>query len=157
MEKNSAKSLKWLTGVVICFGMIALVMLGSQTLGFFFGTPVAQKAVWLEGVKALQITIAILRFLGGIVLFGSIVAFMINSIKALKDGVLFPRMNIKLLFWAAGSAFVFLFCNTNVPMILGEEIFELDFEEILVPAIICTFAILYRKAVQVSEENSLTI
>ena len=157
MEKNSTKSLKWLTGVVICFGLIALVMLVAQTIGFFFGNPDAQKVVWIEGVKFLQVTIAVLRFLGSIALFASIVGFMLNSIKALNNGVLFPRVNIKLLFMAAGSAFVFLFCNTNVPMILGVEVFQLDFEEILVPAIICTFAILYRKAVQVSEENSLTI
>lgn len=155
MKKNSTKSLKWLTGVIICFGLIALVMTVTQTFGFFFGKP--QKAVWIEGVEVIQGAIAILRLLGAIALFASIVAFMINSIKALNDGVLFPRINIKLLFWSAGAAFVFLFCNTNVPMILGEEIFQLDFDEILVPAIICTFAIVYRKAVQVSEENSLTI
>ena len=157
MKKNPTKSLKWLTGVIICFGMVALLMIGAQTLGLFFGKPVAQKAVWLDGMEVFQGSIAIFRLLGGIALFASIVAFMINSIKALNDGVLFPRVNIRLLFLAAGSAFVFLFCNTNIPLVLGQEIFQLDFDEILVPAIICTFAILYRKAVQVSEENSLTI
>ena len=157
MEKNSTKSLKWLTGVVVCFGLIALVMIVAQTIGIFFIKSFGQKVVWIEGVEVFQVLIAIFRLLGGIALFASIAGFMLNSIKALNNGVLFPRVNIKLLFLAAGSAFVFLFCNTNVPMILGEEVFQLDFEEILVPAIICTFAILYRKAVQVSEENSLTI
>ena len=157
MEKNSTKSLKWLTGVVVVVGLFSIVMIAAQTLGFFFGKPVAQKAVWIDGVEFLQGCIAILRFIGGTALFASIVAFMLNSIKALNDGMLFPRRNIKILFFAAGASFVFLFCNTNVPMILGERIFQLDFEEVLVPAIICTFAILYRKAVQVSEENRLTI
>ena len=157
MEKNSTKSIKWLTGVVICIGLIALVILGAQTIGFFFGKSVAQKVVWIEGAEVFQVLIAILRFIAGAVLYVSMAGFMLNTLKALNDGVLFPRINIRLLFWAAGSALVFLLCNTNVPMIHGVRVFQIDAEEILVPAIICTFAIVYRNAVKVSEENSLTI
>lgn len=157
MKKNSTKSLKWLTGIVSVFGLFAVLLISTQTLGLFFGKPVSQKAVWIDGLEIIQGSIAVFRLLGGIVLFSSIIAFMINSIKALNNGVLFPRVNIKLLFMAAGAAFFYLFCNTNIPLVLGESVFQIDFEEILVPAIICTFAIVYRKAVQVSEENSLTI
>ena len=42
-------------------------------------------------------------------------------------------------------------------LVNGTRAIHLDFPEIFVPAVICIFAILYRVAVQVSEENSLTI
>ena len=157
MKKNSTKFLKWLTGIVSVFGLISVVGLATQTLGFFYGIPVEQKAVWITELEFVQGSIAILRFLGFTALFAFLIAFMVNSIKALNNGTLFPRKNISLLFWAAASSFIFLFCNSNVDLILGRSTIQLDVTEIIVPSLICTFAIIYRKAVQVSEENSLTI
>ena len=157
MEKNSTKSLKWLTGVVAVVGIMAVVGLAAQTLGFFIGNSIQKEAVWIPNFEILQGTIAILRFLAGVTLIVTLIIFMLNSIKGLNNGTLFPRKNISILFCAAASSFLFLFCNSNVNLILGESVIHLDFGEIFAPALICTFAIIYRIAVQVSEENSLTI
>ena len=155
MKQNSTKSLKWLTGIAVFFSLIATARITVQTLGFFYGRP--QPAVWIDGLKVFQGSIAILRLLGGIALFGLLIAFLLNSIKGLKSGVLFPRKNISILFWAAAASFIFLFCNTNIDLVLGKRVFQLDIQEILVPTIICAFAIMYKVACKVSEENSLTI
>ena len=157
MKKNSTKSLKWLTGVTIVFGIFYILMLGCQTCGLFFGYPVAQRAVWMDDVKALQGSIAILRFAGAAAMFSLIIAFLCNSIKALKNRVLFPKKNVGILFGTAAASFVFLFCNENMQVVSGTRQLELNFTEILVPVIICAFAIIYRTAVKVSKENSLTI
>ena len=157
MKQNSTKPLKWLTGVIGALGLISVIGLAAQTMGFFWGFPISQKAVWIDDMEYLQAGIAIFRLLGGTTLFISLIVFMFNSIKALNNGILFPRKNIFWLFCAAATSFIFLFCETNVLLVLGEQQICLDFEEILVPAIISTFALIYRVAVQVSEENSLTI
>ena len=155
MKQNSTKSLKWLTGVVAIFSSNAVARMTVQTFGFFYGRP--QPAVWIDGLEVFQGSIAILWLLSGIVLFGLLIAFLLNSIKGLNSGTLFPRKNIRILFCAAAASFVFLFCNTNIGLVLGRRVLQLDIVEILVPAIICTFAIMYKVAVKVSEENSLTI
>ncbi|MBQ8499672.1 MAG: hypothetical protein IJV84_08700 [Bacteroidales bacterium] len=155
MKQNSTKSLKWLTGVAVFFSLIAVARMTVQTLGLFYGRP--QPAVWIDGLEVFQGSIAILRLLGGIALFGLLIAFLLNSIKGLKSGVLFPRKNISILFWAAAASFIFLFCNTNIDLVLGKRVFQLDIQEILVPTVICAFAIMYKVACKVSEENSLTI
>ena len=155
MKKNSTKSLKWLTGVAAFFSLIAVARMTVQTFGLFYGRP--QPAVWIDGLEVFQGSIAILRLLGGIALFGLLIAFLLNSIKGLNSGVLFPRKNISILFCIATASFVFLFCNTNIDLVLGKRVFQLDIQEILVPTIICAFAIMYKAAVKVSEENSLTI
>ena len=157
MKQNSTKSLKWLTGVILVFGLISLILLTVQTLGLFFNIPQTAKAVWIDGVKGLQLGLVIFRYIGGVALFAFIFIFMIDSLKAMNNGVLFLRKNVCTLFCSAAAAFVFFFCHTNFPLIMGVRIFQIGLEEIIVPAIICTFAILYRKAVQISEENSLTI
>ena len=155
MKQNSTKFLKWLTGVAVFFSLFATARMTVQTVGFFYGRP--YPAVWIDGLEVFQGSIAIFRLLGGIALFGLLIAFMLNSIKGLNNGVLFPRKNISTLFCTAAASFVFLFCNTNIDLVLGERVLKLDIQEILVPTIICAFAIMYKAAVKVSEENSLTI
>ena len=155
MKQNSTKSLKWLTGVAVFFSLFATARMTVQTVGFFYGSP--YPAVWIDDLEVIQGSIAIFRLLGGIALFGLLIAFLLNSIKGLNNGVLFPRKNISTLFCTAAASFVFLFCNTNIDLVLGERVLQLDIQEILVPTIICAFAIMYKAAVKVSEENSLTI
>ena len=155
MKQNSTKSLKWLTGVAVFFSLFATARMTVQTVGFFYGRP--YPAVWIDCLEVFQGSIAIFRLLGGIALFGLLIAFLLNSIKGLNNGVLFPRKNISTLFCTAAASFVFLFCNTNIDLVLGKRVLQLDIQEILVPTIICAFAIMYKAAVKVSEENSLTI
>lgn len=155
MKQNSTKSLKWLTGIAVFFSLFATARMTVQTVGFFYGKP--YPAVWIDGLEVFQGSIAIFRLLGGLALFGLLIAFLLNSIKGLNNGVLFPRKNISTLFCTAAASFVFLFCNTNIDLVLGERVLKLDIQEILVPTIICAFAIMYKAAVKVSEENSLTI
>lgn len=157
MKQNSTKSLKWLTGIVAAFGLISVALMAVQTSGFFLGRPVGQKIVWIPEMEFVQGSIAIFRFLGGTVLYATLVIFMANSVKALNNGTLFPRKNIGLLFCAAASSFIFLFCDSNVDLILGTAQIQVSVEEIIVPSLICAIAIIYRTAVKVSEENNLTI
>ena len=42
-------------------------------------------------------------------------------------------------------------------IVMGTRYINLGFTELFVPVIICIVALIYRNAVQVSEENSLTI
>ena len=157
MEKNSTKSLKWLFGLVAFFGLSYLAVVGTQTYSLFYGTPHPIQIEWADGIKFLQAFVVIFKFVGAIAFFTCLSIFIINSIKALNDGTLFPKKNVRLLFGCAASVFVSLFCASNMHLIHGTRSIHLDFPEIFVPAVICIFAIIYRVAVQVSEENSLTI
>ncbi|MBQ6879353.1 MAG: hypothetical protein IJN52_04005 [Bacteroidales bacterium] len=155
MKQNSTKSLKWLTGAVIVIGLMALALITVQSFGFFSGTP--QKAVWIEGFKGMQISLIILRLVGAISSFALLLAFLFNSIKAQNNGVLFPRKNVGILFGLAVTTFITLFCMENMHLMAGTRHISFGFDELFVPIIICIVAIIYRNAVQVSEENSLTI
>lgn len=155
MKTDSTKSLKWLTGAVIVLGLMALALITVQSFGFFTGTP--QKAVWIEEFKGMQASIIIMKLIGSVTCFSLILAFLFNSIKAQKNGILFPRKNIGLLFGLAAASFITLLCSGNMHIVMGERHINIGFTELFVPVIICIVAIIYRNAVQVSEENSLTI
>ena len=155
MKKNSTNSLNWLTGAVIVLGLITLTITTVQSFGFFTGTP--QKAVWVEGLKGLQVSIIILKLIGSITCFSLLLAFLFNSIKAQKNGVLFPRKNVSILFCLAAASFITLLCCGNMHIVMGTRQIEFGFTELFVPIIICIVALIYRNAVQVSEDNCLTI
>ena len=157
MKKSSTKSLIWLTGAVIVLGLIALAVITCQTFGFFYGQPVQQKAVWIEGFKGMQVSIMIMRLIGAICCFALLLSFLFNSIKAQNNGILFPRKNIGLLFGLAVASFITLLCSGNMHIVMGTRQIEIGFTELFVPVIICIVALIYRNAVLVSEENSLTI
>ena len=157
MKKNSTNSLKWLTGAVIVLGLIALAVITVQSFGFFYGYPVQQKAEWIEGLKGMQVSVIILRLIGAITCFILLLTFLFSSIKAQKNGVLFPRKNVGILFSLAAASFLTLLCSGNMHIVLGTRQIEIGFTELFVPIIICIVALIYRNAVQVSEENSLTI
>ena len=155
MKTDTTRSLKWLTGAVIALGLIALALITVQSFGFFYGIP--QKAVWIEGFKGMQISIIILRLIGSVTSFILLLVFLSNSIKAQKNGILFSRNNIGILFGLAITSFITLLCIGNIHIVMGERHINIGFMELIVPIIICIVALIYRNAVQVSEENSLTI
>ena len=155
MKTNTTRSLKWLTGAVIVLGLMALALFTVQSFGFFTGTP--QKAVWIEGFKGMQVSIIIMRLIGSITCFTLLLAFLFNSIKGQKNGELFQRKNIGILFGLAAASFITLLCSGNMHIVMGERHINIGFTELFVPIIICIVALIYRNAVQVSEENSLTI
>ena len=157
MKKNSTKSLKWLFGLAIFFGALYLVLRGVQTCSLLFGAPNPSQVEWTDGIRGLQASVIILHFAGFVALFTLLTLFIFNSIKALKDGTLFPRKNVGLLFGCAAASFVSYLCSSNMHLLHGTREIHINFPEIILPAVICIFAIIYRIAVQVSEENSLTI
>lgn len=157
MKKNSTKSLKWLFGLVAFFSILYIAVIGIQTCSLLFGAPNPEQVEWADGIKFLQAFVVIFKFAGGVAFFAFLTLFIHNSIKALNDGTLFPKKNVRLLFECAASAFISLFCSSNMHLLNATREIHLDFPEIFVPAVICIFAIIYRVAVQVSEENSLTI
>ena len=61
------------------------------------------------------------------------------------------------MFGLAAASFITLLCSGNMHILMGTRQIELGFTELFVPIIICIVALIYRNAVQVSEENSLTI
>lgn len=157
MEKNSTKSLKWLSAVVIFLCILNAVHAVVQGIGCMV-SPEEYGAVWFDDAKVLQIMILTGRMLGGIMLSLLMTAFIFNSLKSLKNGILFPWCNVGILYASAVSYFVYTFCNSNIVIVAGvERNILLNADDLMVSLIIVIFAVIYKVAVKVSMENSLTI
>lgn len=157
MKTRLQKSLTGICLFIILIGSTSVLVTVDQTFGYF-GEPVEQAISWSEDIMALQMAIVILRCVSLMAFFGCLLLFIINFVHSIKAGQLFPRKSIPLLFVCAVVSFIYFLCNDNLHIVTSaERNFVITMESVIVPLVILVFAFMYKAAVQVSEENSLTI
>lgn len=157
MKQNSTNSLKCMAVIVILLCSAVALHVSIQGIGSLI-YPEAFGLIWMEDVKWLQIALIIGRMIGGVAFSALMTIFILNSIRALKNGILFPICNVGVLYAAAATYFTYRFCYSNIGIVTGyERNLLLDMDDIIVPLIMIIFAIIYKVAVKVSQENSLTI
>lgn len=160
MEKNSAKKLYTVLGIILLLSTINALLVTIQGIGGLI-YPENFGVQWLDTHKWLQVTIIVGRMIGGFVFSVLLYAFTINTIKGYKAGVLFPRKNIGVLIACSIALFVYIFCQDNIHLVrltndaVGKLYINPD--TIVFPLLFVVFALMYKVAVKVSEENSLTI
>lgn len=157
MKQNSIKSITAISIAIMVFcGLSALLVIVQGFFGFVY--PEKVGVVWLDEMKTFQIFIATGRILGGAFYFGLITAFLVKTIKGLKNGILFPASNVRILYFSALALFVYNFCYNNGGILTGgESNLILDTDDIAISLILVVFAMIYKIAVKISDENSLTI
>ena len=157
MKKNSTKSLKWLAGVAIFLCVASALHVTLQGIGAII-SPESFGVKWFKDLEWLQIAVLIGRMAGGIAFSVLFTLFIINSLKAFDNGILFPECNVGILYGAAASFFVYRFFYNNMGIAAGtERNLLLNTDDLIVLLVLIIFAIIYKVAVQVSKENRLTI
>jgi hypothetical protein len=87
--------------------------------------------------------------------------FLFKQLRAIKSGTLFPTINIKIMYGIALSYLIGNICDDNLPTLLfigkNGSAFAINTDTLLYTALLIIFALIYKVAVKVSEENNLTI
>lgn len=141
--------------MLIC--IVNAVHVTIQGLGII-AYPEEFGATWFTDARWLQIIMQAGRIIGGLGFSVLISIFIFKSFKALKNGTIFPKGNILLLYLSASALFLYRFCYTNMAMAVGiDRNICIDTDDLIMPLLLVMFAMLYTFAVRVSEENRLTI
>ena len=162
METKNYKGLKGAAFTVVLICAAQIVWLCAQTW-FISGMGSTEGEVnWSEEIIALQLTVLLGRLLFCTAYYTTIIIFIAKTIKGLKSGIIFPQSNVQLLFATAGCYFIGTLMSDNFDNILltqtpNATYFAIDINTILIPLIFIIFALLYKIAANVSEENNLTI
>ena len=160
MRKNSTKKLYTVLGVILFISTVNALHVTIQGIGGLV-SPDSFGIQWLNTDKWMQVTVLVGRMVGGLVFSALLYAFTINTVKGYKAGVLFPRKNFGILMACSVALFVYLFCYDNMQLVgLPNDAvrqIELDLNTVISSLTIVVFALMYKVAVKVSEENSLTI
>ena len=156
MKQDSIKSITAISVIIIFFcALSAAFVIGQGLVAFISPTDVG--VVWNDANKALQLLVAIGRPFGGAAFFVLITTFLIKTIKGLRSGILFPKSNVPILYFSALALFIYNFCYSNGGILTGKDALLIDTDDIGISMILVVFAMIYKIAVKVSEENSLTI
>jgi hypothetical protein len=109
----------------------------------------------------MQLVIFIGRLLFKTSFYALIMVFLAKQLKAIKNGVLFPSVNTKIMYAIAICYFIGENCSDNISTSVlfkgNTGSFVIDGDTWIYTAVLVVFAIMYNIAVKVSEENNLTI
>lgn len=156
MKQYSTGAITATAAIIIIFCALSAIIVIGQGIVMLID-PTAIGVVWSETDKGLQLLVAIGRPLGGAAFFGLITTFLVKTIKGLKNGILFPSANVPILYFSAIALFIYNFCYSNGGVLTGKDALLIDTDDVGISLIFVVFAMIYRIAVRVSEENSLTI
>ena len=156
METKLSKRMSVVTGLVIFFGVLKILLLlakAENAVGIW-SNPLGK---WNEEWYAWKVLI-----LAGYVIFGLIVniltmVFMLNSIKLIKCGEFFSKRNANIIWWSAPVYFLSGLCANNFPIIYGVGYFMIYPNTFFTPLLLICVAIIYSAGVRLSEENRLTV
>lgn len=160
MKKNSTKKLYTVLGIILFISTVNALHVTCQGIGGLI-SPESFGIEWLEMDKWMQITVLVGRMIGGLVFSALLYAFTINTIKGYKAGILFPRKNFGILIACSVALLVYMFCYDNMALVgiandASKQI-VLDLNTVVCSMTFVVFALMYKIAIKVSEENSLTI
>lgn len=160
MKKNSTKKLYTVLGIILFISTVNALHVTCQGIGGLI-SPERFSIEWLEMDKWMQITVLVGRMVGGLIFSVLLYAFTINTIKGYKAGVLFPRKNFGILIACSVALFVYMFCYDNMALvgIANDAVRQIvvDLNTVVCSMTFVVFALMYKIAIKVSEENSLTI
>ena len=149
------RQMKWLTGFAILCSIFWVYWITARTIVTYMQIPVDKpesilsRAIVMIGSNA---SMAVLIFL--------LLRFMVIQLKSLKNGVLFCKKGYRCMFTWAAIWPIYDCCASSFELMVSRgkyDVIEVPGSAIGVTFIIITFAILYKIATEVAEENNLTI
>ena len=156
MKTNLSKRMSVITGFVIFFGVlnILLLLVKAENAMGIWSNPLGK---WDEEWYAWKVVVLI-----GYVIFGLIaniltMVFMVNSIKSIKCGEFFSKCNANIIWWSAPIYFLSSLCANNFAIIYGVSYFMIYPSTFFTPLLLIGIAIIYSAGVRLSEENRLTV
>ena len=149
------RQMKWLTGFAILCSIFWIYWITARTIVTYMQIPVDEPEYILSRDIVMigsNVSMAALIFL--------LLRFMVIQLKSLKNGVLFCKKGYRCMFTWATIWPVYDCCASSFELMVSRgkyDVIEVPGSAIGVTFIIITFAILYKIATEVAEENNLTI
>ena len=160
MKQNSTKSLYTVLGIALFLAIFNAIHVSVFCIGAFI-KPENWGVEWLEHDTWMQYAVLIGRMLGGLAFSAFLTMFIYYTAKGAKAGILFPKQNFGILMACSVALFVYMFCYDNMPLVgLASDAVRqitLDLNTVVCSLTFVVFALMYKIAIRVSEENSLTI
>ena len=156
MKSSNSKSL---LGIAIVIFLLSLVSISVLFVQSFDVCTNGSDLAWREDLFQMQMIIFIGKLFFKTAFYILLFFFLIKQHKAIKNGVLFPRANVLIMYFMAAFYFLGNFCQETIKTFISAETphIVLNFDTTIYTLLLIIFALMYKVAAKVSEENNLTI
>ena len=156
MKSSNSKSL---LGIAIAIFLLSLVSISVLFVQSFDVCTNGNDLAWREDLFQMQMIIFVGKLFFKTAFYILLFFFLIKQHKAIKNGVLFPRANVLIMYFMAAFYFLGNFCQENIKTFISAETphIVLNFDTTIYTLLLIIFALMYKVAAKVSEENNLTI
>lgn len=160
MSKTSVKFLKIVCYIVLALIPVWLIFYGVQS--YYVLTTGSGEGVinWDSPRIGVKVTFFVMQRIAMLVMAGLFTAFIINVLRYLKDGTIFSRSNVILL-WVMVLVlpiYSFLSDNKSIACAKTDELAVVITDNMfLYPLVALIIASLYKIAYDVAEDQKLTI
>ena len=156
MKSSNSKSL---LGIAIVIFLLSLVSISVLFVQSFDVCTNGSDLAWREDLFQMQMIIFIGKLFFKTAFYILLFFFLIKQHKDIKNGVLFPRANVLIMYFMAAFYFLGNFCQENIKTFISAETphIVLNFDTTIYTLLLIIFALMYKVAAKVSEENNLTI
>ena len=156
MKSSNSKSL---LGIAIVIFLLSLVSISVLFVQSFDVCTNGSDLAWREDLFQMQMIIFIGKLFFKTAFYILLFFFLIKQHKAIKNGVLFPRANVLIMYFMAAFYFLGNFFQENIKTFISAETphIVLNFDTTIYTLLLIIFALMYKVAAKVSEENNLTI
>lgn len=116
-----------------------------------------QRIHWSEN-RAYKIGVLVVYSVSIAAMIGLCVKVVVNILKGLRENTVFPKSNVRLLFWFVLVDFLYLLAFNNLRVLWDDQmVFMLQHNNFVTPFFLLFFAFMYKIAADAVEENNLTI
>ena len=156
METKNFKTLTAITSVAIFFCLLNAVWVCVQSYNLY--TAENNFLTFDKDPRFIYSAIFYSRVIFSPLYNALLITFLVKQLVAIKKGTLFPRTNIRIIFLIAVCYFIGSFSHDNQALLHFENNpLMINDGTITYTLLFIIFGIIYKVAVDVAEENNLTV
>lgn len=158
MTNKTFKNIRICCYVALAFCFVwAGLMVNYLVIDLFVDGVLPHPIDWSQNT-AMKIAALACFALGTVAMIALCVKAVLNTLKGLRENTVFPKSNVKLMFWVALADFVYLLGYWNLQILWADDvIFQLQHTNFVTPFFLLFFAFMYKVAADAVEENNLTV
>ena len=158
MKDKTLKNIKICCYIALAFCFVWAGLMVNYLIADILGYGPWPKPVDWSQNTAMKVAALACYVLGTLAIIGLCVKAVLNTLKGLRENTVFPRSNVKLMFWIALADFVYLLGFNNLHILWNDDVvFQLQHTNLVMPFFLLFFAFMYKVAADAVEENNLTV
>ena len=158
MKDKTIKNIRICCYVALAFCVLWIVVMVNYLIADVLGYGPWPKAVDWSQNTAMKIAVLACYLPGAVAMIALSIKMVLNILKGIRENMVFPKSNVKLLLCMALADFVYLLGFTNLPILWNDKVvFYLQHTNFVMPFLLLFFAFMYKVAADAVEENNLTI